>query len=276
MFNLGAESKIVAEIRKQGKQSQAMFSVMLKAFQVTPVSTASERGLHQNKFKDDMISEYQCGSDDSNYIRCMVTGYFIQRHKVIASHLIPLVSQASLKILGYNPAYKWNPKNGLLLYKSVDKAYENMEITFLLHSQSSIITIQVLYDDLLPRKVFDGLTDCSLFEGYNGKNKPQKKRFRKTIMDLTFGDLNGRRLILPSMVFPSRRILTWVAQSAYDSLNEDDRPHQCGIGSCPTPEQWDALRKHVSEYSPGCSAFKMIYGDVSSVDECAEEEDSEC
>ncbi len=174
--------RLFAEIRKQGKQgkqSRATFSVVFKAYQVKAISTASQRQFHQYTFKEQLITEYQCGSSNRDFLKCMVTGYFIQRGNVIASHLISLASESTLRILNYHPSFKWNPKNGLLLYKSIDKAYENMEITFLLHSQTSIITIQVLYDDLLLQKVFDGLPEFTFFEGYGARSKPRRKNFGK-------------------------------------------------------------------------------------------------
>ncbi len=172
--------RLFAEIRKQGKQgkqSRAMFSVVFKAYQVKAISTASQRQFHQYTFKEQLITEYQCGSSNRDFLKCMVTGIFYSKRQ---RNSFSFNFSGEWKYLANSqPSFKWNPKNGLLLYKSIDKAYENMEITFLLHSQTSIITIQVLYDDLLLQKVFDGLPEFTFFEGYGARSKPRRKNFGK-------------------------------------------------------------------------------------------------
>ena len=240
----------VARIQaSSNRRTDKVLALIINSFLVKPISTASQRDHHQTKFKADLVNEYNCQSTSSspsstNFIRCMVTGEFIRHDKVKASHLIALKDEAILTILGFTPAFKWSPKNGLLLFDLIDKAFKNMEITFLLNPLTSVVTIQVLYDDMLDKPVFSD-TDFTYFESYEGLTKGAKKAFRKD-HQVTFGDLNGRNLLLPTLVFPSTRILTWVAQSAYKYALADARSHECATRSHPTPEAWSTLVKHVN------------------------------
>jgi hypothetical protein len=240
------------------KRADALFSIFLQAFSVKPVSTSSQRDYHQSIFKSDLINEYKCLSPASpNHIKCMMTGYVLRKDKVIASHLIALAHESILRVLSYPPAFKWNPKNGLLLCQSIDKAFENMEITFLFNIQTSIITMQVLYDDLLMKSVFTQ-DDFNFVQGYDDMSKKRKKKFRQIMSELTFGDLDGKQLILPPLVFPSRRILLWVAKSAYENAMGDIRPHNCATASCPSTEEWEAMQNHIITVSPECTVLNVL------------------
>ena len=117
------------------------------------------------------------------------------------------------------------------------------------------MTIQVLYDDMLDKPVFSD-TDFTYFESYEGLTKKAKKAFRKD-QQVTFGDLNGRNLLLPTLVFPSLRVLTWVAQSAYKYALADARSHECATQSHPTPEAWSTLVKHVNSTLSDCTLINL-------------------
>lgn len=260
--------------QESNRRTEKAVALIVNSFLVKPISTASQHDRHQTEFKATLISEYRCQSTSSspsstNFIRCMVTGEFIRQDKVKASHLIPLKDEAILSILGFTPSFKWSPKTGLLLFDSIDKAFKNMTITFLLNHLTSLVTIQVLYDDMLDKQVFSD-TDFTYFESYEGLTKSAKKAFRKD-HQVTFGDLNGRNLLLPTLVFPSTRVLTWVAQSAYKYALADARSHECATRSHPTPEAWSALIKHVNSSSSEFTLMNLMYsqsGELASDDSC--------
>lgn len=304
LYLLGIEKSLIGE-RKDLRNSESMrgsvskqsdkdnrsanktIALLLHAFQVKPISTSSQRETHQEDFKNSLIREYQCQScsetsNARNYIRCVATGQYIRHDLVKASHLIALKDDSILKILSFSSTFKWNPKNGLLLFYRINKAFENMEITFLLNPLTSIVTIQVLYDDLLDKEIFLE-SDFQYFEAYQGLNKRKKQEFRQ-MNRLTFRDLNGKGLILPPLVFPSKRILAWIALSAYNNVLADTRSHQCALLSHPSPESWEALMKYVNTGSEECTMMTGIFSrfdrdgeasDLGSVGECETEVDTD-
>lgn len=88
-----------------------------------------------------------------------------------------------------------------------------------------MISLQVLYDDVLPLPVIKG-----------------KK-------DLVFGTINGTNLTLPPLVFPYRRALHLVAKTAYGAAMSSQRPHNCAIETCPSAEEWLATYEAVNNAS---------------------------
>jgi hypothetical protein len=224
-----------------------------------PISTRSQRDYHHLQFKSDLIENYQCACATSEYIKCMIVGHGIRKDKVIASHLVALKDEEKLVLLGHSVQFKWNYKNGLLLYDSIDVAYENMEITFVMDPETHVIKLIVLFDDVLSRPVF---SDFSFVEGYSSWKNEEKKRFRSRFKD--FNCIHGMELKLPNMVFPSKRILLWACRSAFNYAMGETRPHECAKSYFPTEEKWDILNKYVKEASPdyGRSLYSDDVNDV--------------
>lgn len=265
-FRAGNSETKKESVRKQFDKDKRNFNktiaLLLHAFHVKPISTSSQRERHQVEFKTSLIREYQCQSHSEvptarHYIRCLATGQYIRQDLVKACHLIALKDESILSVLSFSPAFKWNPKNGLLLFHRIGTAFENMEITFLLNPRTSIVTIQVLYDDLLDKEIFLE-TDFQYFEAYQGLTKRQKVKFRKRNR-LTFRQLNGNDLKLPPLVFPSKRILAWVALSAYKNvLGVTTRSHNCALASHPSSEGWLELMKYVNTGSPESALMTRV------------------
>lgn len=96
-------------------------------------STTSQRNHHQQKFKNELINYYQCGDPaNMNKIKCMILNQFLNKSDVIASHIIPLEKASTLVLTGHSRTEKWSPRNGLLLYKPIDQAFENLQIVRIL------------------------------------------------------------------------------------------------------------------------------------------------
>ncbi len=71
-------------------------------------------------------------------------------------------------------------------------------------------------------------------------------------LPLTYMDINGRRLELPSFVFPFRRALYFVAKTAYErAMNSTRRRHECATASCPSEEKWSQFVYTVRDASEG-------------------------
>lgn len=211
-----------------------------------PISTASDREHHQTEFKSHLIHDYQAQSTaSSNYLKCMILNAYFRRDQVIASRIVALKDENVLSLFGYHSSFKWNRQNGLLLWTTIDEAYENMEITFLIDPATSIIRLQVLFDDVLDRSL---ITDWSMVEGYSGWSKSQRKKFRAAHQ--TFAQINGCPLRLPPLVFPSKRLLLWSCKSAYANALGNTRSHECAKASAPSDDDWEQLNSFVASQSP--------------------------
>lgn len=93
----------------------------------TPVSTTSERARHQERFKEELIVRYQCNHPTNEHvIKCMLLGHFFSRNEVTASHLVGLLNKQACGYLCISNV--WDGRNGILLFKEIDKRFESMEV----------------------------------------------------------------------------------------------------------------------------------------------------
>jgi hypothetical protein len=99
----------------------------------------------------------------------------------------------------------------------------------------------VLYDDVLDKQV--GNLTKKVIGDSNSNN-----------IKLTYRDINGRQLVLPTLVFPFRRAIYLVSHTAYSNATNTLRSHKCAEQSCPTEEQWEALRITVRGEPQDCCA----------------------
>ncbi len=99
------------------------------------------------------------------------------------------------------------------------------------------ITLQVLYDDVMTKRIGNLTKDVI---GSQDKKNP-----------LLFGDIDGRPLVFPSMIFPFRRIIYFVSKQYYQTAMKSSRSHTCASNSCPTDENWDIILNAVKEESLG-------------------------
>lgn len=247
--NLDQKTDILA---KDLKEKTIILSDLTHAFIASqrklPVSTASERGYHQEKFKADAIKYYQAQSNSSSdYIKCTILGLYIQKNLVRAGHLCGLNEQTSLITIGKQENFKWSPMNCVLMLDVIEKAFDSLEVTLLYHpGESPFITFQVLYDLVLDRRI---ISDYSIFEGYSQMSAKEKKNFRKRLPK-TFGELNGKKLKFPPNCLPSSRILFWASHAAYSSaLTNLSRTNDCARASSPSEEGWEKIEKAI--YPPG-------------------------
>lgn len=101
-----------------------------------------------------------------------------------------------------------------------------------------MVTLQVLYDDVLALRV--GKLTRRVVAGLDRAADP-----------LLFGDINGRPLQLPTLVYPYRRALSWVAQCAYKIALSSPKPHCCATASCPTEDAWNRTFEELRTASEG-------------------------
>lgn len=228
-----------------------------------PVSYATDRGHHQEDFKERLIQRYHCrSSDDPNVTRCMILNRYFRKSNVIASHIIGLEERNMCGMLGVDDV--WDERNGILIHRCIVKYFRNMNlvcssqttIAFLLNANNNVllfiswqtflpctdhnIRLQVLYDRLLDTS--KGMSKKTL--GIPGAGQA------------TFKDLNNRPLVFPPLTFPFRRGLVRHAESAYDLALKARAAHK--VAEASQPRDWTELFTYSTEQSTQCSDFAFF------------------
>jgi hypothetical protein len=179
----------------------------LDCWDTSSTRTAEE----QEEFKNNLIVYYQCGQTNTKKIKCMVLNTFFDRNLVRASH----IWKSSTKGIGLRK-FKLkesdinNTRNGLLMYKSIEKAFDNKKLCFLYDPFVGNLYIKILCNELREKFIMDEKT-------------------RTTVNELrTFNDIDHAVLHLPPDVFPYRRLLNWHGRCSFKNakankwINEDE------------------------------------------------------
>ncbi len=125
----------------------------------------------------------------------MVLNDFFPRHIVIASHIWKRYTHGDgLEDFGLSTNDINNPRNGLLLYKSIEEAFNVKNICFLVNTiDSSEIIVKVLCPDIISNFIFPN-----------------------TNSNIKFSDIDGRKLHYPDDEhIPFRRILHFHAKMSF-------------------------------------------------------------
>jgi hypothetical protein len=98
--------------------------------------------------------------------------------------------------------------------------------TFLLDPSTQVFKFCVLYDDVLDQPIPVAREKL----GLQGKGP------------VTFREINGYPLQLPSLIFPFRRALFYMAYNAFEDALNSHRPHQVAESVAPSDELWESIR----------------------------------
>lgn len=165
------------------------------------VWTSSKLSREENPdFKKKLITFYGCAHPTNpREIKCMILNEFLPKELVIGAHIFKVSTKGQgLEDFGLKKTDLFSEKNGMLLYKSIEKAFDVKDLCFLYDSLSSPPTLQlkVLNPSLLGRTVI---------ESRDAESCPA------ACSKLVFAELNGRILVLPTGISPFKRILNWHA-----------------------------------------------------------------
>ncbi|KAF0733512.1 hypothetical protein Ae201684P_005214 [Aphanomyces euteiches] len=182
---------------------------------VVPSTAPSKR----KSFKTSLLNYY--GYNDPTYqrrrnygiwrkksaIRCMLTDQFFPESIVIASHLFrhgwKSYSKEAMDLDDID-----DPKNGLLLFKPLEKAFNEYRISFLYNMSSKKYELKVVDTSWKDKTLISQLDTTQLNEL---RNYGEKTRFH---FQTTFGSLEGFPLILRPDKLPYNRCLNFQARIA--------------------------------------------------------------
>jgi len=210
------------------------FSVFLANFQLKLInmncvqirSNEIDTDLHHISFEQEIANNYQCiHPTDSNLRRCVVTNYYYPLEFCQATHILAVSQCHKLQMIRMHPSEVWNWRNGLCLHKEIDKRLKALDLVFKYDNLTDTFRVQLLYDDLFVRLI-RGITKGQL--NHTSDTTPA-----------TFGDINGRELSLPPNVQPFRKVVWFIAYSAYRlALTHPNRAHKIATETSHTIQEW--------------------------------------
>jgi hypothetical protein len=153
----------------------------------------------QIDFKNNLIIYYNCGGINTEQIKCMILNKFFDRTLVRAAHIWKSATKGvGLPEFGLKESDINNERNGLLLYESIEKAFDHKQLCFIYNPFSGYLHVKILCINLKNMFIID---DSQLRMNLNETRK--------------FNDIDGYILILPKDIYPYRRLLNWHARCAY-------------------------------------------------------------
>ncbi|CAM4776998.1 unnamed protein product [Rotaria magnacalcarata] len=158
--------------------------------------------IEQAEFKDQLIVKYECGHPNQHTIKCMVLNAYFNRDVVRASHIWKYCTQGiGLTEFGlrYNDLNCY--RNGLLMYTSIEQAFDRKELCFIYDPFQAKLILKILHkgDDGLMNSMILDKNDLKLYKNYT-----------------QFKDIDGKSLSLPKNVYPFRQLLNWHARCAHE------------------------------------------------------------
>lgn len=172
---------------------------VIRESNVTDLDIWTENGRskkEQGNFKNDLIKYYKRKkSYFSTDLHCMILDQPFPRDQVIASHIWKYSTRGrGLQKFGLTVKDETNPRNGLLLVKALEEAFDVKYICFLYNPITQKIFLKVLNPQLLDEVVV-----------------PSTKTFR---------EIDGSHLCHPASKFPYRRLLNFHAVCSYKHAKE--------------------------------------------------------
>ncbi len=165
------------------------------------VWSESKRSQHeQESFKTSLIQFYQRQDpSDDKRLRCMILNDFFPRQLVIASHIWKYCTRGrGLEEFGLNEEDLNSPRNGILMCKEIEQAFDTKRLCFLVNK----ICSEALVVKVLDPALLDPATSPVVIPGYS---------------TVKFCDIDGLPLRHPVGNLPFRRILNFHAKRSFQT-----------------------------------------------------------
>lgn len=158
--------------------------------------------IEQTEFKNKLIIKYECGYLNQHTIKCMVLNTYFYRGVVRASHIWKYCTNGTgLSEFGLRYSDLHSYRNGLLLYTTIEQAFDRKELCIIYDPFQGKLILKVLNkgDDGIMESMILDKNDQALYKNYT-----------------KFKDIDGKPLCLPNNVYPFRRLLNWHARCAHE------------------------------------------------------------
>lgn len=162
-------------------------------------SSSTRTREEQQEFKNSLIVYYECGSPLMKTIKCMVMNKYFERSMVRAAHIWKASTRGvGLSKFQLDESNVNNERNGLLLYESIERAFDSKQVCLLYDPFAGVLRLKVLCSDLNNSFV---VADEQLREKFHETRK--------------FADIDNAILMLPTGIYPYRRLLNWHGRCSY-------------------------------------------------------------
>ena len=202
LFEKACQGNVIDQIAKLSKKVDALLDqnndrirLELDCWDTSSNRTREE----QEDFKNKLIVFYQCGTNETKRVKCMIMGKFFDRAYVRASHIWKSATNGiGLPSFHLREGDVHNERNGLLLFESIETNFDRKKLCFVYDPFAQVLRLKILCDRLRP--------------SYLVTDESQRKKFDE---HRTFQHIDNAVLVLPKDVFPFRRLLNWHGRCAY-------------------------------------------------------------
>ncbi|KAG2766561.1 hypothetical protein Pcac1_g22129 [Phytophthora cactorum] len=218
---------VLVVVPPEEKTSSPYAVIATTLFQHTFLNVPSTTASRTQKLKKQLVKEYECDCGRNqigdSMLLCMVMNIGLPSSVVIASHIFRR-EHDRLKDYFVQIADIDDVRNGLLLFKPIESAFDDLDIAFLVDKEDQF-TLKLfnpdfkskLLVDSLTQKQWDALGGESIPTDWETSTSPVYAPYAPEFNVLTtFGELDGKPLRFPSgsTLRPFRRCLYHQAQLA--------------------------------------------------------------
>jgi hypothetical protein len=153
-FELGEEEIHILVELPDARDAELQELLLRHELMDAPSSTSapSSRG---NQFRAVLCARYNCDKGNG-YVRCMLLNTTLPSPLVIASHIFPRSKgYLSEKLLGFSDID--DERNGLLLFKPLEYAFDHFQISFIYDQGSEAFRLKVFDPSLRSQRLFEKL-----------------------------------------------------------------------------------------------------------------------
>lgn len=102
--------------------------------------------------------------------RCMVSGAVVPYGELRPAHLVKHRTPHLMTLYGLSPLEIDNPRNGVLMLDSIEKAFDHLDVCFLYNAMTQDVTLKVMNPAFLPRRILpNSAVELRCFADIDGK-----------------------------------------------------------------------------------------------------------
>lgn len=161
------------------------------------------------EFKRDVIHFYgmvvSAVGDHVVTARCMVSGAVVPYGELRPAHLVKHSTPHLMTLYGLSPLEIDNPRNGILMLDSIEKAFDHLDVCFLYNAMTQDLTLKVMNPAFQSKRILPNSTvELRSFADVDGQ-----------VLQCGAGSLPYRRVLSVHTKFAFSRALSmgWIANS---------------------------------------------------------------
>ncbi|KAJ0390166.1 hypothetical protein P43SY_011543 [Pythium insidiosum] len=153
-FQLGEETiHVLVELPKREYADPRLLELQESLLHHVLLDAPTSTSARSNHFKENLCATYDCNMG-SGKLRCMLLDTALPSELVIASHLFRRKNEfLSEKLMGISDID--DVRNGLLLFKPLEHAFDHFQISFIYDQSSSEFRLKIFDQSVRPQRLPD-------------------------------------------------------------------------------------------------------------------------